>query len=81
MSIFLGAIKTKKISKGYYQYSNDKYIVYINDFVDDYGKSVSISWTYEIFRKKDGVTYRADDFYPNKKQCLIAVEEALKELK
>jgi hypothetical protein len=81
MSIFLGAIKTKKISKGYYQYSNDKYIVNINDFVDEYGKNVSIAWTYEIVRKSDGYRFMADDFFSSKKQVLKAVEEALKELK
>ena len=80
MSIFLGAIKTKKIASGFYQYSNAKYDVYINNFRDEYGGIVSISWTYKIVRKSDGVEFMSQDFFNSKKQCLLAVEEELKEM-
>jgi hypothetical protein len=80
MPVLLGAISSKKISKGYYYYSNKNYIVDINNFDDYYGGKKETSWTYQILRKSDGLIIKSEDVFSSKKACLKAVEEHLKEL-
>jgi hypothetical protein len=77
MSIFLGAIKSKKISRGYYKYETPKFFGEINQVTNDDG---SKWWYYTLTRKSDGRFYPADDLYYTKRRCLVDMNEAIKEL-
>ena len=77
MSIFLGAIKSKKISRGYYEYDTKQFYGYVDQFNHINGGKF---WQFTLLRKKDNQNFSTYEYFPTKKECVEAMQDYIKEL-